>query len=465
MSSLPPEIDSLSTSQPAAKSKLWTVGTLTYTRTKLFVLFFWLLWGDFAWSMKERAVPPILQILFKQFGAADTFVGILVGSVPAIIAMVLGPIISYKSDRHRGRWGRRIPYLLLPTPIAVVSMLGLAFCPVIGKFAHQIAGTYSLGVSQTILICYAVFWTLFTVSSTIGNAVFGGLINDVVPESVLGRFFGAFRAIGLIAGILFSFWVMGKAETQSVWIFLGMAILYGFSFTVMCLKVKEGDYPSPPHKEEHGVAGFLAATKIYFKECFSESYYCWFFISIALSWMVFIPVNLFSVFFANSVNMSMDSFGTCMAIAYLISFLISYPLGVLVDRFHPLRCGLAIQLIYIVVTLWGGLFTNNSWTLGVVLVIQCVLAGTWMTATASLLQRLLPKERFAQFASASAIVTSLGTIVVSPIIGIILDLTGHIYRYTFLASSLLALGALATGLVVYAKFIVLGGPDNYIAPE
>src|SRR5438094_9583528 len=96
-------------------SKRWTVGTLTYSLGGLSVLFFWLLWGDFAFYLKERAVPPTLQILLRTFGASALISGLLLGSLPQVIAMLLGPVVSFKSDRHRGRWGRRIPFLLMPT--------------------------------------------------------------------------------------------------------------------------------------------------------------------------------------------------------------------------------------------------------------------------------------------------------------------------------------------------------------
>jgi Na+/melibiose symporter-like transporter len=43
---------------------------------------------------------------------------------PGAVALVLGPIISYKSDRHRGKWGRRIPFLMATTPIAAFGMIG-----------------------------------------------------------------------------------------------------------------------------------------------------------------------------------------------------------------------------------------------------------------------------------------------------------------------------------------------------
>ena len=43
---------------PAPQRKLWRVGTLTYAFGGLVILFSWLLWGDFAWSMRDRAVAP-----------------------------------------------------------------------------------------------------------------------------------------------------------------------------------------------------------------------------------------------------------------------------------------------------------------------------------------------------------------------------------------------------------------------
>jgi hypothetical protein len=91
--------------QPAAKT--WKAGTLTYTAAGLVVLFAWLLVGDFAWQLKERSVGATAQLILKKFGAADLLVGLLIGSVPAALGMIIGPVISMRSDRFRSRWGRR----------------------------------------------------------------------------------------------------------------------------------------------------------------------------------------------------------------------------------------------------------------------------------------------------------------------------------------------------------------------
>ncbi len=458
--------DAARSAKPDSHAKTWQVGTLTYTTGGLVALFCFLLWGDFAWALKDRSVPQIVQLLLKNHGASDLLAGFLIGSLPGAISIFLGPIISFKSDRHRGRWGRRIPFLIIPTPFIVLSMVGLAFSPQLGTWLDAAMGSHSLGLNPSILVFFGLFWTIFEFSTLAANAVFGALINDVVPRAVIGRFFGMFRALSLIAGMLFFFWLMGKAESQYVWIFLGIACVYGGGLTVMCLNVKEGAYPPPPSLAPgEKPLGFYSAAKLYFRECFGNPFYRWVAATIALSWMSFVPINLFNVFFAKEIEMSIDTYGKCVALTYLISLVLSYAIGALADRFHPLRVGLSIQVLIILVTLWAGFYARSVTTFGIAVVAHGVLAGSWMTATASLGQTLLPRARFAQFASAMELVRSLGTAAIGPITGWVLDMSDHAYRLTYLAGGVITVLALSSGLVLHAKFMALGGPRNYSVPE
>jgi hypothetical protein len=128
------------------------VGTLSYTAAGLAVLSFWLFWGDFAWYLKERTVQQLVPLLLKQFHASDVVTGILLVSIPAAIGILLVPIFSFKSDRHRGKWGRRVPYLLIPTPIAAAAMVCFAFSPMLGGKLHRALGAGSPGFDQSVLI-------------------------------------------------------------------------------------------------------------------------------------------------------------------------------------------------------------------------------------------------------------------------------------------------------------------------
>src|SRR5256885_3639472 len=121
----------------------WRAGTLTYTFGGLVALFFWLLWGDFALNLKERSVPDALKLLLKHFHASDFVLALLVTSLPQAMALIVTPIVSYQSDRLRSRWGRRIPFLFATAPLALLSMVGLAYSPAIGSWLAHVAGARS----------------------------------------------------------------------------------------------------------------------------------------------------------------------------------------------------------------------------------------------------------------------------------------------------------------------------------
>ena len=447
--------------------RLWRAGTLVYTTPGLVVLFAWLLWGDFAWNMKERTIVPVGQLMLKQFGATDFIVGLLVGSLPAAIGLIVGPIISVRSDRHRGRWGRRIPYMLIPAPIVALSMAGLAFTAPVAEWLHGVLGTGSPGVVGCRLIVFSFFWSSFEIFQTIAQAVFGGLINDVVPQEVIGRFYGLFRAVGLIAGIVFNFWLIDFAETHYREIFLGVGLLFGIGFSVMCLRVKEGEYPPPPPREPGDgsfAVRFVAPMKAYLRECYANPFYLWVFLAMMLGAVMALPVNTFSVFYAKSVGLDMGRYGELLVITYCFSLALSYPLGWMADRFHPLRIGLTALGLYAITMIWGGFVATEAKAFSIVFVAHGVLTGTYFTATASLGQRLFPRTKFAQFASAAGILGAMGLMVVPPALGWFLDSIGQVYRYTFLIGGVLAVVAAAAFVIVLFKFRQLGGDDAYRPP-
>ena len=51
---------------PKTKQRIWTAGTLRYTKGGLIILFFWLVWNDFFLMLME-AVKPALTGLLNTF--------------------------------------------------------------------------------------------------------------------------------------------------------------------------------------------------------------------------------------------------------------------------------------------------------------------------------------------------------------------------------------------------------------
>ncbi len=446
------------------KEKQWKVGTLTYSFSALVTLFFVLLIGDFAWSLRDRAVGPVAQLMLKRFEASDLVVGLLMGSLPTALGLIIGPIIGIKSDRYRSKWGRRIPFMLIPVPFATLSMLGLAFCPWLGRYCDTLLGVHSPGALTLGLVWFVVFWTMFDIASIVANSVFGGLINDVVPQVLLGRFFGMFRIVSLLVGIFFNFYGMGHADEHYGIIFIGTGLVYGVGVSWMCCKVKEGEYP-PPEQLTSGKGHTWKNVKIFFMECFHNPYYLWMFTALTFAGICTGPFNSFSVFYAKSIGMSMDSYGKYLALTYIISLTISYPLGAIVDRVHPLRACIPVLAVYAVCMLWGGVVATTPGTFAVAFVLHGVLSGTYFTVASSLAQRLFPKDKFAQFGSGCGLFGSVINMSIAPLVGALLDYTHHEYRYTFTISGVLTIIAVGALIVVHQKFMKYGGPKNYVAPE
>jgi MFS family permease len=453
---------------PGRQRKLWHAGALTYTAGGLVILFCWILWGDFAWSMRDRLLAPIMPLLLKNFGASNKLISLLLMALPVSMSAVLSPIISYRSDRHRGRLGRRIPYILVATPMAAVFMVGLAFSQIIGvsiyQALYQVLGAHVPYLKSLTLAVFAMFSVGFDFAAIVTGSVFGALINDVVPKAFLGRFYGLFRILDLGAGIIFNWWLIGQAQTHSQWVFAAIGTLYGVGVVMMCLMVKEGEYP-PPDVAPGERKRFIAAVQVYFKECFSKPYYLWFFIGTTLSGLSFVPINMFSTVYADSLAISMARYGKYVASCYCVSLCLAYPLGVLVDRFHPLRMAILALVLYAIVMLGGIFYATTATRFLIALSVHTVLSGCYYTSSGMLSQRLLPHSKFAQFSSAGGLIGSAASIVLPLLFGAILDWTGSQYRYTFLMSSVLAMVAAVLMLIVHARFMRLGGPKGYLAPE
>lgn len=210
------------TCNPSTTPRLWRQGTLVYTTAGLVSLFCWLLWGDFAWAMKDRAIGPSATLLIRTFDVSDLVYTLIIIAFPNFTNIFLCSIVSYISDRHRGRLGRRIPFLIFTTPFIVLGLIGLGFTPMLGQWLYRAVGPEVLSYNTAGLIFFSLFWVMLDFGATLAGSLSGALVNDVVPAELLGRFFALFRAVSLIAGMLFNAFLLGLVESYSLYIFVGV---------------------------------------------------------------------------------------------------------------------------------------------------------------------------------------------------------------------------------------------------
>lgn len=444
--------------------KCWTVGTLTYGTGALAMLFFWLLWGDFAWSMKDRAVGSVATLMVKSFGVSDFVYGLLILSFPNFTNIFLGPIVSYWSDRHCGRFGRRIPFLAFTVPIIVLGLAGLGLTPTLAQWLCETVGKELITFHTAALLWFGLFWVLFDFGNTLASVLFTALVNDVVPQQFLGRFFGLFRAISLIAGVMFNYWLMGYAETHAMPIFLCLALLYAVGFTLLLVNVKEGEYP-PVDPEDKGSANPFIIFREYAKECFSLKPYRILLFALPVAMLANIPLNAYGIFYAKSLDISMDDYGKFLAYTYIISFLLSYLLGILSDRFHPVRTGIVTLALYGLLCFAGYFLVHGRISFAIIFIAHGVLTGSLLTLTASYGPRLFPRSRFAQFNSAMWLLISFSWMLMTPVVGKFLDWTGNRYEYTLLLGGLLAVAGVWMLCLAHRVYLQYGGDGGYRPPE
>ena len=252
----------------AVQGRVFTVGTLAYTRGGLVALFGWLLWGDFIFTLMENVMPSLLPLILKDHGASNQAIAIIVGTIYMVANAVLNPIISYRSDRFRGRWGRRRPFIAVTTPFVVLFLAAIPFGTEILRMMGEVSWVAKLLATSPVAPILLVFGFLvagFQMFNMFISSVYYYLIPDVVPEEFLGRFYGLFRVFGTAAGAVFNYFIFGRAETWMREIFVGVALIYGVCILLMCWRVKEGEYP-PPIAEAHG--HWWCGIQNYCRECF-----------------------------------------------------------------------------------------------------------------------------------------------------------------------------------------------------
>ena len=433
----------------------------------------------------ESVTGPIMQLKFSHLGASSIEIGLILGTIPGTVYSLLNPIISFKSDRFRSRWGRRIPFIVFSLPFLVFFLVALAFGDRVGfwLFAHFGYMIKGLSANQSAILVLGAFLVAFTFFNTFVTSTFWYLFNDVVPEHLLARFMAWFRTFSTLSASFYSFLIFPHSSTHSAEIFIGAALLYLVGFGLMCWNVREGQYPPAPPLVG-GQTGPIAAIKTYGKETHAFAHYWWLWLCTFIGGLgsangIYGGGTLFGIFYCQALGLNLQQIGVVWGSLNLTVSVLTLVAGWLADRFHPIRVVLAgLVLGYVIL-----LPANLSWlfwhpapivAFWVYLIFNICLAapiqalvGMW---DPPMIMRLFPRTHYGQFCSINAVWRSVSGMASPLITGTFLEVAAHwvgkdrAYIWLPVWGLVFSIPSFFLFVRLYASWKNHGGDADYIAP-
>lgn len=455
--------------------RVWRVGTLSYTRPQLVGVFFWLLWGDFCLHLMDNGViPTLVPLQLEAMGASKALIGLIMGTIVNVMYFAIVPVVSTMSDRYRSRIGRRRPFLLFATfPLAVFLVL-LGFSQQIARLLQgwlpALLG--DVPVLSIALVLAATFFLIVKFFDLFPQSVYYYMWADVVPPEVMGVFGALFRVFYAAGSLVFNYFLIGLAKEHPEEIYLLSAGLYLVAFVLIVVMVREGQYPPPEPVDksatgEGRLAAFLQLSKLYIRECFSNAFWWKFFLMSAAFQAGYQPFVGNLVFVGKEVfgdtPEGLASYGKILAHRDIIWIFIYLGLTPIMLKLHPLKAAIGGLLLMSASALLAFLFVRGPLSFEICTLATFISVALYLGGTQALNPRMLPREKFGQFASAGAMIFRITVALAAFGAGWMLD---HVAtnRYVFLwLSGFTALG-LAMAVLVYRDWKRLGGEEGYVPP-
>ena len=399
----------------------FTVGTLSYNKKGLWLVFFWLMWNDFSIMLLEQ-LTGLTSILMRDRGASYTLMAAF-GTIGGLLGMWINPFFSTWSDRLRTRFGRRRPFLLIATPLFAASLIVIPFMPdfyhYLMRFETMAAILNRLPVNGEVLFIGAA-----SIASGLFNAVVLAIFSyyywDVVPEIVLGRFNSISRIVTVAAGMVWSFVIVGYAEHHAKAVYIGVSIFCLSVYLLSVWRVKEGNYPPPEPRKTKNIIEPLFD---YFKDCFSKPYYLWIFVGTLL-FQLGNQGNIFQFFYLrNDLGLDLAATGWITGVGLtattIFGVVLGYPAGSMIDRLKPIRVIPATFFIWSLLCLASFFYIRDKTSAASMACMININLFIFSVALGAVTVELFPREKIGQFCSAQAffyqtIIMVLNPCVISP---------------------------------------------------
>lgn len=174
------------------------------------------------WQMYDNIIPLILQ---NTFHLGETVTGVVM-AMDNVLALFLLPLFGSLSDKADTRWGKRTPFIVCGTLVAVLFMMLL---PVADSRANLL------------LFVGALFATLLAMGLYRSPAV--ALMSDLTPNSQRSRANAVINLMGAVGGVYALIMIkllVGKGNTPDYLpLFISIAALMVIAVGILLITIKE----------------------------------------------------------------------------------------------------------------------------------------------------------------------------------------------------------------------------------
>lgn len=185
------------------------------------------------WQLYDFIIPLILK---TEFHIQDTVSGVVM-ALDNVLALFLLPLFGKLSDRFESPYGRRMPFIIMGTVIAVGMLLVLPYATEQGRF---------------VLFAISLFVLLLAMSFYRSPAV--ALMPDITLKPLRSEANALINLMGAVGGVivLLIISLLSPEKMGSYYpVFTATAILMGASVLLMVLFVKENKWAEEMRKEAY----------------------------------------------------------------------------------------------------------------------------------------------------------------------------------------------------------------------
>lgn len=280
------------------------------------------------WQMYDNLVPKILT---ETFGVGESISGVIMAS-DNVLALFLLPLFGGLSDKCRSPMGRRRPFILFGTLAAVVLMMTL---PLLTDSYHAAPALW-----KTVCFIIALGMLLIAMGTYRSPAV--ALMPDVTPKPLRSKANAIINLMGALGGIIYLIITTFLYKTSSdvyvsylpLFLIVGGIMLAALAVVMFCVNEPKLAAEQKRYEEAHPEDTLVRETEN--GEALPADVkrsLLFLLVSIALWFISYNGVTTwFSVYAAESWNMTLGQANTCLTIATAGAIVTYIPSGNVASR-------------------------------------------------------------------------------------------------------------------------------------